>query len=239
MKKIVIVTGGVSGIGRSTCNIFVRNGFHVVAVDISSVTEGGFDSFQECEKNSIDFCEIDISDANSVLKFSKQLIEKYGHIDVLVNNAAIMKFSRVVDTDVSDWDRVIGVNLRGMFLMCKYFIPILKNGVIINIGSVHGTRTTANVASYATSKAGIEAFTRALSIECKEENIRVVCIAPGSVDTPMLRNNPNIKSGVEILSGEIAHPNDIADVIYFFSSDSARAVTGSCVVVDNGLLSRI
>jgi glucose 1-dehydrogenase len=138
-----------------------------------------------------------------------------------------------------EWDRVMAVNLRSAFLLCKHCLPHISGGAIVNVSSVHAYRTSANVVPYATSKAGMEAFTRGLSIECEAIRVRVNAIVPGSVDTPMLWSNPNVKSGVEKIDGTVAKPEDLAAAICFLASEEARAINGASVIVDGGLLRRL
>lgn len=124
-----------------------------------------------------------------------------------------------------------------VFLFCKYAVPHMpEGGAIVNISSVHAHETTKNVVLYATSKGGMEAFTRGFSEELAERKIRINCIAPGAVDTPMLWNNPNVKSGAEKVEGAIGEPDDIAAAILFLAADEARFITGTTLVVDGGRL---
>ena len=128
------------------------------------------------------------------------------------------------------------VNLRAVFLTCKYALPYMEHGAIVNVSSVHAHETTANVVPYAASKGGLEAFTRGLSREVAANKARVNCVAPGAVDTPMLWDNPNVKSGKEQVAGAVGQPEDIAAAIAFLASDEARFVNGATLVVDGGRL---
>jgi glucose 1-dehydrogenase len=136
-----------------------------------------------------------------------------------------------------DWDKVLAVNLRSVFLFCKYGVPHMRAGSsIVNISSVHAHETTKNVVPYASSKGGMEAFTRGFSEELAPKKIRINCVAPGAVDTPMLWSNPNVKSGAEKVQGSIGKPEDIAAAICFLASAEARFITGTTLVVDGGRL---
>jgi NAD(P)-dependent dehydrogenase (short-subunit alcohol dehydrogenase family) len=128
------------------------------------------------------------------------------------------------------------VNLRAIFLFCKYCLPHMKGGAVINISSVHAHESTPNVIPYATTKGGMEAFTRGCSLEYPPEQARFVAVAPGAVDTPMLWNNPNVKSGKEKIEGAIGQPEDLAAAICFVASDEARFINGTTLVVDGGRL---
>ena len=162
---------------------------------------------------------------------------KWGRLDVIVNDAAMMTFSPLLDLSEDDWDKVMGVNLRSVFLFCKYGVPHMKEGsAIVNISSVHAHETTKNVVPYATSKGGMEAFTRGFSEELADRKIRINCVAPGAVNTPMLWDNPNVKSGAEKVEGAVGEPADLAAAICFLAAEEARFVTGTTLVVDGGRL---
>lgn len=178
----------------------------------------------------------DVAEPADVERAVRVVVEQLGRLDVLVNNAAVMTFTPVVETSVEDWDRVLDVNLRSVFLFCKYALPHMRGGAVVNVSSVHAHETTANVAPYAASKGAVEAFTRALAIESEGAKVRVNCVAPGAVDTPMLWANPNVRSGREKIAGSVAHPENIAAVIAFVASDEACFVNGATVVADGGRL---
>jgi NAD(P)-dependent dehydrogenase (short-subunit alcohol dehydrogenase family) len=171
------------------------------------------------------------------IKASVQLaIDTWGRVDVLVNNAAMMTFKKIVDLTSDEWDKVMAVNLRSVFLFCKYCIPFMNNGAIVNISSVHAHETTANVVPYASSKGAMEAFIRGVSLEYPYPKLRINCVAPGAVDTPMLWNNPNVKDGEEKVTGAIGKPEQLAAAICFMASDDATFINGTTLVVDGGRL---
>jgi NAD(P)-dependent dehydrogenase (short-subunit alcohol dehydrogenase family) len=183
------------------------------------------------------FVKTDVSDSVQVRAALKAATDEWDKIDVLVNDAAMMTFTPIVDLAESDWERVMAVNLRSVFLFCKYAVPAMPaGGSIVNISSVHAHETTRNVVPYAASKGAMEAFTRGFSEELADRKIRINSVAPGSVDTPMLWNNPNIKSGAETITGAIGKPEDLAAAILFLASDEARFVNGTTLVVDGGRL---
>src|SRR6185503_21157897 len=163
-------------------------------------------------------------------------LERYGfpRKSAVKELAAIALFLAIV----SLVDRVIAVNLRSVFLFCKYCLPNMENGVIVNVSSVHAHEAGTNVAPYASSKGGLEAFTRALSREYKPSDIRVNCIAPGGVNTPMLWSNPAIKG---MNRGDVIYsePEQIAAVICFMASAEASPINGTTVVADLGLLAEL
>ena len=133
----------------------------------------------------------------------------------------------------------MAVNLRSVFLFCKYCIPHMTKGAIVNTSSVHAHQTTPNVLPYAATKGGIEAFTRGLSLEYPADKARFNCVAPGAVDTPMLWNNPNVKSGKEKITGAIGKPEDLAAAICFLAADDATYINGTTLVVDGGRLAQL
>lgn len=235
--KVCVVTGGGSGIGRAACVRFAAEGGKVCVVDLNeahgnetvqAITQAGGESI---------FAKTNVADSPAVQAAIKVTLDKWGKVDVVVNDAAMMTFSPLVDTLEEDWERVMGVNLRSVFLFCKYAVPHMpEGGAIVNISSVHAHETTKNVVPYATSKGGMEAFTRGFSEELADRKIRINCIAPGAVNTPMLWNNPNVKSGAEKVEGAIGEPDDIAAAILFLASDEARFITGTTLVVDGGRL---
>ena len=237
-NKVCLVTGGASGVGRATCKRFAAEGGVAVVVDVNE--EGGTQTSQmiaETGGRAI-FVKADVSVSPDVQAAVNKVVNQFGRIDVLVNNAATQTFKRVVDLEEDEWDRVIGVNLRAVFLFCKYSLPHMQNGVIVNVSSVHAHETGTNAAPYAASKGGIEAFTRALSREYEPANIRVNCVAPGGVNTPMLWSNPAIKrmNPDDVLYSE---PEQIAAAICFLASSEASPINGTTLVADMGLLAAL
>src|SRR4051812_47024983 len=235
--KVCVVTGGGSGIGKAACVQFAREGGKVVIVDFNE--QHGNETAQEISraKGEAVFAKCDVGNPQDVKAAIKTALDKWGRIDVLVNDAAMMTFHPIIELPDEDFDKVLIVNLRSVFLFCKYSVPHMPKGsAIVNISSVHAYETTKNVVPYATSKGGLEAFTRGFSQELEAYKIRINCVAPGAVDTPMLWNNPNIKSGVEKLEGAIGKPKDIAAAICFLASGEARFITGTNLTVDGGRL---
>jgi NAD(P)-dependent dehydrogenase (short-subunit alcohol dehydrogenase family) len=237
-NKICLVTGGASGIGRATCKRFAAEGGIAVVVDIDE--EGGkqtANTITETGGRAI-FLQADVSASADVQSVVNRVVNEFGRIDVLINNAATQTFKRVVDLEEDEWDRVIGVNLRAVFLFCKYCLPHMEHGVIVNVSSIHAHETGTDLAPYATSKGGLEAFTRALSREYKPSNIRVNCIAPGGVNTPMLWSNPAIK-GMNRDDVLYSEPEQIAAVICFLASAEASPINGATLIADMGLLAAL
>jgi glucose 1-dehydrogenase len=236
-NKVCIVTGAGSGIGKAVAKQLAREGGLVVAVDWNE--QHGIQTVQEIAAASGEavFAKCDVGAQGDVKAAVQLALQRWSRIDVVVNDAAMMTFQPVTDLPEQDWDKVMGVNLRSVFLFCKYAVPHMPpGGAIVNISSVHAHETTRNVVPYATSKGGMEAFTRGFSEEIAPRKLRINCVAPGAVDTPMLWNNPNIKSGVEKVEGAIGKPEDIAAAVCFLASPEARFITGTTLVVDGGRL---
>jgi glucose 1-dehydrogenase len=237
VNKVCIVTGGGSGIGRATAQRFAAEGGAVIIADLNPehgnqtvqaiTSKGGQAVFQRCDVGKS-------ADIQAVVKLA---IDRWKKIDVVVNNAAMMTFLPVVDLPEDQWDKVLAVNLKSVFLFSKFALPHMPaGGAIVNTSSVHAHETEAGVAPYAASKGAMEARTRVLALECGKQKIRVNCVAPGAVDTPMLWNNPNVKSGKEKVQGAVGKPEDIAAAICFLASDEARFINGTTLVADGARL---
>ena len=235
--KVCIVTGAGSGIGKAIAKQLAREGGRVAVVDLNE--QSGKQTVQEITdaKGESIFARCDVGNTAEVQMAVKAAVDKWQTLDVLVNDAAMMTFKPVLELSEQEWDKVMNVNLRSVFVFCKYSVPHMKpGGAIVNISSVHAHETTKDVVPYATSKGGMEAFTRGFSEELAPKKIRINCVAPGAVDTPMLWNNPNVKSGVEKVKGAVGKPEDIAAAVCFLAAPEARFVTGTTLVVDGGRL---
>jgi glucose 1-dehydrogenase len=233
--KICLVTGAASGIGRATAERLAAEGGRVAVVDLNADAAREVAAGIQARGGQAIPLPTDVGDAEQVRRAVEAVAKKWGRVDVLVNNAALMRFAPVVETAEADWDRVIRANLNSVFNFTRLCLPLMKTGAIVNVSSVHAHENTANCASYAASKGAIEAFSRALSRELPA-GIRVNCVAPGAVNTPMLWNNPNVKSGKEKVEGAIGEPADLAAAICFLAADEARFVQGTTLVVDGGRL---
>jgi NAD(P)-dependent dehydrogenase (short-subunit alcohol dehydrogenase family) len=235
--KVCIVSGAGSGIGKAVALQLAREGGKVLVADLNE--QHGNQTVREIgsARGEAAFARCNVGDTGDVKSAVRTAVDKWKKVDIVVNDAAMMTFKPIVDLAEDDWDRVLDVNLRSVFLFCKYAVPHMSAGsAIVNISSVHAHETTKNVVPYATSKGGMEAFTRGLSEELASRKIRINCVAPGAVDTPMLWNNPNIKSGVEKVEGAIGKPEDIAAAVCFLAAPEARFITGTTLVVDGGRL---
>ncbi|GHH99402.1 SDR family NAD(P)-dependent oxidoreductase [Neobacillus kokaensis] len=245
--KVVAVTGAASGIGLATAELFAEAGAKVAVIDINeekgtavanSMNDKGWDAaFFKCNVTSSKECET-----------AANLIEKeFGTIDVLFNNAGVIRRKTVVDHTEEDWDLVLNVSLKGAFLLSKYVIPIMvKNGggSIINTGSGWGLKGGDAAASYCAAKAGVVNLTKAMAIDHGKQNIRVNCICPGDTDTPLLRDEAKqlqheeesflASSAVGRPLERIGTPRDIAKGVLFLASDMSSWVTGTVLTVDGG-----
>jgi glucose 1-dehydrogenase len=236
-NKVCIVTGGGSGIGRATCIQLAKEGGLVLVVDMNE--KGGLETADLITKTNgcAAFFLADISIPQQIEQAVTTAVDKWKKVDVLVNNAAMMTFKPILELTEEEWDKVMAVNLKAIFLFCKFCLPHMSNGAIVNVSSVHAHQTTVNVIPYATSKGGIEAFTRGMSREYQREQTRINCVAPGAVDTPMLWNNPNMKN--EDIDGLVGTPAEIADAICFLASDESAYINGTTLVVDGGRLDKL
>ncbi len=235
-NKVCLVTGGGSGIGRATCFQLAAEGARVFVIDQNANCGREVVDLIEGKGGTARFAQTDIAVPEQIEAAVEQALATWGQIDVLVNNAAMMTFTPIVDLELADWDRLMQVNLRSVFLFCKYCIPHIDGGAIVNVSSVHAYQSTPNVVSYAASKGGLEAFTRGVSLEYPMQKVRINCVAPGAVDTPMLWSNPNVKSGKEKIDGAIGKPADIASAICYLASNEARFINGTTLVADGGRL---
>ncbi|HLX26483.1 MAG TPA: SDR family oxidoreductase [Candidatus Cybelea sp.] len=238
--KTCVVTGGGSGIGRATCLQMAQEGGYVVVADLDLASaQATADAITKAGGTAI-AAQADVGSSAAVQAVVQKAVANSGAIHAIVNDAAMMTFTPIVDIAEADFFKVLGVNLGSVFYFAKYGAPHMPTGsAFVNVSSVHAFATTPNVVPYASSKGAIEAFTRGFAIEMQSRGIRVNAVAPGSVDTPMLWNNPNVKSGVEKLSGPIGKPEDLSEAICFLASDDARFINGATLLVDGGRLAAL
>ncbi len=239
-NKTCVVTGGGSGIGRATCLQMAAEGGRVVVADLQlAPAQATVDAIKAAGGTAI-AAQVDVGNSTQVQAVVATALSTYGTLDVIVNDAAMMTFTPVVDIAEADFFHVIMTNLGSVFFFAKYGAPHMPPGsAIVNLSSVHAHATTPNVVPYASSKGAIEAFTRGFAIEMEPRKIRVNGVAPGAVDTPMLWNNPNIKSGVEKVQGAVGKPEDLAAAICFLASDDAAFVNGTTLLADGGRLAHL
>jgi len=249
--KAAVVTGAGRGIGRAIALLFAKEGARVAIFDIDA--DAAARTAAEIRRgHGAALAEtVDVADALGVARAVARTAEALGRLDVLINNAGIGGGKRpFVELTDSDWHRVIDVNLNGSFYCARHVTTHLiraGGGAIVNVSSVLGVATLPQLVPYATSKAGLIGFTKALAQELGPHNIRVNCLVPGSTDTPMMWNGLTAKERETIEPDiaaqqplrRIAHPDEIARAALFLASDDASFVNGATLVVDGGLLARI
>jgi len=244
--KVAVVTGGASGIGRATCKRLAREGCVVAVIDVDAV--GALQAAEECKSMGATAiaAKADVSVEAEVKQAIDLVLEQFGRIDVLVANAGIEGAMRDFgDVTTADWDRIMAVNVRGPFLTVRTCLPAMRarhSGVIVLTASNYGLVATPHTTAYCTSKGAVAALGRALAVELVPDGIRVNCVCPGNVDTPMfdraLAMQTDDPARVKAEVGRMATPDEIASVIVFLASDEASYMTGAHVVVDYGETSR-
>ncbi len=245
--KVALITGGNSGIGRATAILFAEEGARVVIAarneargneTVEAIARAGGEAI---------FVACDVRRAEDCRKAVGATIEAFGRLDILFNNAGVIYPGQtVVDTTEEEWDHTMAVNVKGAYLMSKYAIPwMIKSGgrVIINTASVLGLVGDKGAAAYCASKGAMVLLTKAMALDHASQNIRVNCICPGSVDTPMLRQEMEELGGVEKLRptfeakhplGRICTPEEVAKAVLYLASDDASFVTGASLAIDGG-----
>ena len=236
-NKVALITGAGRGIGQATAVRFAMEGAKVVVVDIDSKEGEETVEMIKSAGGATVFVQADVSKAVDAEKMVKVAVEKFGKLDILFNNAGIELSGRVEDMPESDWDRVININLKGMFLGSKYAVPqMLKQGggVIICTASTAGLFGLGREAAYCASKGGVIALTRAMAMDYAAENIRVNCICPGPIGTRLTK--PLQSTIKKVALGRIGKPEEIANAALFLASDESSFVTGSALMVDGGTI---
>ena len=240
--KTAIVTGGGSGIGRATAELFAREGARVVVADYRHDTgEATVRAIKAAGGDAL-FVAVDVSDPPQVERMVQAALDAYGGIDILFNNAGMLAFGTVADTDPEVWNRVISVNLTGVYLCSRAVLPHMiarGGGSIVNTSSSTGAHDAKdNTAAYVASKGGVTLLTRAMAIDHAKNNVRVNAIAPGPTDTPMLRDNlPGAMREAFARTfpmGRLGKPEELAQAVLFLASDEASFVTGAILAVDGG-----
>jgi NAD(P)-dependent dehydrogenase (short-subunit alcohol dehydrogenase family) len=244
--KRSLITGGASGIGKATALLFAREGSAISVVDIDDTRGKAVVQAILDEGGQAIFVHCNVAKAAECQRAVQQTVEQLGGIDILFNNAGITRRTTVLETTESDWDLVMAVNLKSMFLFSKYTIPYMVKaggGVIINAASGWGLVGGRKAITYCASKGGVVNMTRAMALDHGEQNIRVNCICPGDTDTDMLREEarqlgqPNelfLADAANRPLRRIGQPEEIAQAVLYLASDAAAYVTGSALVIDGG-----
>ncbi|MBY0137313.1 SDR family NAD(P)-dependent oxidoreductase [Paracoccus yeei] len=242
--KVAIVTGGASGQGLETCRGFARDGGKVVVADWNY--EAAQKAAEEIGGLAV---KVDVSREEQVKAMVDTAVQNFGRLDVLVNNAGIgfsasgrYKMASVVETPGDDWDAIMAINLKSVGMACKHAIPVMVGqggGAIVNIASINGIAGLTGADAYTASKGGIVALTRVLALDWARKGVRVNCVCPGVVATPMIEgvlDDPGFLNMVEtrIPLGRPGRPEEIAAVSLFLASDEASFVHGAIIPVDGG-----
>ena len=243
MNKVALITGSSRGIGKQIAIKFAKNGYNIV-VNYINKNEEVEKTIEELKQFGIEVLEAqgDISNYEQSEKIVNSTIEKFGQIDVLVNNAGITKDMLIMRMKKEDFTKVIDVNLVGTFNITKNVIPYMmkkRNGRIINISSVVGISGNAGQCNYAASKAGIIGFTKSLAKELASRNILVNAVAPGFIETNMtdvLQENVKEEIKKQIPLKRIGKAEDVANAVYFLTSEESSYITGQVLQVDGGML---
>ncbi|HLT73107.1 MAG: SDR family oxidoreductase [Cyclobacteriaceae bacterium] len=244
-NRTIVITGAGSGIGKACAIEFAREGGSVIVADINF--QAAVQTAQEIkDNNGTAFAfRVDVSKPDSVAALVDTTIKTYGKIDSLINNAAIQVNKTIADTSFEEWEAQMSVNVGGVFLCSKQFLPMLRatGGNIVNMSSVNGYFAEPSCAGYCATKAAIIGLTKAMAIDHGKDGIRVNCICPGYIDAGLAEGyfksqaNPDqsrAEAGKLHALGRIGRASEVAKVAVFLASDDASFVTGSAYVVDGG-----
>lgn len=246
--KVALVTGAANGIGRATATLFAALGARVTIIDRDrDGVRKALDAMETCGQGVE--CEFaDVTDANSCARAVTAIAERRGRIDILVNTVGVIRRADITTTSEEEWDLVLNVNLKSVFLMAREVIPKMHNsggGSIVNVASGWGLSGGARAAAYCAAKGGVVQLTRAMALDHAGDKIRVNCVCPGDTNTPMLQDEARqlgltydalVAAGRRRPLGRIGEPEDIAAAIVYLSSGAAAFITGTTLIVDGGSL---
>lgn len=244
-RKNVFITGGSRGIGKAIAKKFAQNGYDVIVNYVSENTN--LEELEKELKNGQEeirtlFVKGDVTDVASCTEMVEQITKEFGKLDVVINNAGITKDGLLMRMKEEDFDKVLDINLKGTFHICKQVVPIMikqKHGKIVNISSVVGIAGNAGQSNYAASKAGIIGFTKSLAKELASRNILANCVAPGFIRTDMTdvladSVKENILSGIPLK--RMGTAEEVANLVYFLASDENSYITGQVIPIDGGMI---
>ena len=243
-RKVALITGGSRGIGKAIAKKFAKEGYDIVINYVSESAELGKVKEEIIENGNVDilFVKADVTNYNGCEEMIKEVINKFGRIDVLVNNAGITKDGLLMRMKEEDFDKVIEVNLKGTFNVTKNVIPYMmkqRSGKIVNISSVVGIGGNAGQANYAASKAGIIGFTKSVAKELASRNILANCVAPGFIKTDMtdiLSDAVKENINKQIPLNKMGEADEVANAVYFLASEENTYITGQVLNVDGGMI---
>ncbi len=244
-RKVALITGGSRGIGKQVAMKFAKKGFNIAINYVSDKTDvNSLESEIKSQNSEIEVLLIktDVTSYEDSENMVKQIVEKFGRIDVLVNNAGITKDALLMRMKEEDFDKVIQVNLKGTFNVTKAVVPYMmkrKSGNIVNLSSVVGVTGNAGQCNYSASKAGIIGFTKSLARELASRNIRLNAVAPGFIKTDMTEVlSDSIKEGIneQIPLKRMGTAQEVANVIYFLGSEQSSYITGQVINIDGGMV---
>lgn len=241
-NKVAIVTGAASGIGLAAAKRLGQEGARLTLVDLQEARlKEAAATTTQAGAAEVWTSVCDVSIESQVEATVDGTVQRFGHLDVVVNNAGLMSFKPLEEFTGSEWTRILGVDLLGAFFFIKHaFRNMRPGGAIVNIASIHAIQTTPLVAPYAAAKAALLSLTRSAALEGKSRGIRTTAVLPGAIETQMLNQNPNVRSGVEKIDpAELGNADDIAAAIAFLASNDAAFVQGAGLIVDGGRLSAL
>ncbi|NOT76062.1 MAG: SDR family oxidoreductase [Cyclobacteriaceae bacterium] len=248
-NKTVLITGGLSGIGKASAVIAAAEGANVVVVDIKSVAYDSAMLEIKAENDKSIFLECDVTKADQIAAVITTVIEKFGSLDVALNNAGVGGGGeKIVETKEEEWNSIIHINLTSVFNCMRYQLKQMssqKSGTIINMSSIHGKVGFANSAAYVASKHGIIGLTQTAALEYASDNIRVNAICPGFIETPLLTkggitDNEKVKRQITELHPlkRFGKPEEVAKSFLFLASDDSSFITGTALEIDGGYLAQ-
>lgn len=239
--KAAIVTGAGSGIGRATAMLFAREGASVAVADVNYSSATGVAEEILNGGGQAHAVRVDVTHPQQVSDMLEETLKHFGRADILINNAGVFRDAMSWKMTEQDWDLVLDVNLRGCFLCCRAVIPILRAqgyGKIVNTSSI-GALGNPGQANYSAAKAGVMALTRTLALELARSGINVNCVAPGSIDTPILRGMPQemVQNMVQnkVPLRRMGLPEEVAKLHLFLASDDSAYITGQVIFIDGGV----